>query len=209
MSKAVLKSIRPNWCEKIVNEEKTIEVSKTRPKIETPFKCYIYCTSVKHIPLIKYVGLYRGTGGRIDEWQGKVIGEFICDGIEIFEYVDKLFKYGAVDSDIKWDGYEDSIVFYNVEISTLRATCLTEEELLKYGRSTLFLYGWHITYLKIYDIPKELSEFYLAKDCKDYHGGYSGCDDFCGVAENNDCRCGHKRLTRPPQSWCYVEELNG
>lgn len=42
MSKAVLISIRPKWCEKIVSGEKTIEVRKTRPKMETPFKCYIY-----------------------------------------------------------------------------------------------------------------------------------------------------------------------
>lgn len=44
MSKAVMISIRPKWCEKIVNGEKTIEVRKTRPKLETPFKCYIYET---------------------------------------------------------------------------------------------------------------------------------------------------------------------
>ena len=44
MSKAVLISIRPEWCEKIINGQKTIEVRKTRPKMDTPFKCYIYCT---------------------------------------------------------------------------------------------------------------------------------------------------------------------
>lgn len=40
MSKAVLISIRPKWCEKIINGDKTIEVRKTRPKLDTPFKCY-------------------------------------------------------------------------------------------------------------------------------------------------------------------------
>ena len=44
MSKAVMLSIRPKWVEKIANGEKTIEVRKTRPKLDTPFKCYIYCT---------------------------------------------------------------------------------------------------------------------------------------------------------------------
>lgn len=44
MSKAVLISIRPKWCEKIISGEKTIDVRKTRPKMNTPFKCYIYCT---------------------------------------------------------------------------------------------------------------------------------------------------------------------
>lgn len=41
---AVLISIRPKWCEKIISGEKTIEVRKTRPKMDTPFKCYMYCT---------------------------------------------------------------------------------------------------------------------------------------------------------------------
>ena len=45
MSRAVLISIRPKWCEKIINGEKAIEVRKTRPNLKTPFKVYIYCTS--------------------------------------------------------------------------------------------------------------------------------------------------------------------
>lgn len=34
--KAVLISIRPKWCEKIASGEKTVEVRKTKPKLETP-----------------------------------------------------------------------------------------------------------------------------------------------------------------------------
>ena len=58
MSKAVLISIRPEWCEKIINGQKTIEVRKTRPKMDTPFRCYIYKCG-----------------------NGKVVGEFLCDQI--------------------------------------------------------------------------------------------------------------------------------
>ena len=58
MSKAVLISIRPEWCEKIINGQKTIEVRKTRPKMNPPFKCYIYKCG-----------------------NGKVNGEFVCDEI--------------------------------------------------------------------------------------------------------------------------------
>lgn len=61
--KAVLISIRPKWVEKIVSGEKTLEVRKTRPKLETPFKCYIYCTGVKRSPLGEYVEVHRKTGG--------------------------------------------------------------------------------------------------------------------------------------------------
>ena len=58
MSKAVLISIRPEWCQKIMDGQKTIEVRKTRPKMNPPFKCYIYKCG-----------------------NGKVIGEFLCDEI--------------------------------------------------------------------------------------------------------------------------------
>lgn len=44
MNKAVLISIQPEWCDLIVRGKKTIEVRKTRPRQETPFKAYIYCT---------------------------------------------------------------------------------------------------------------------------------------------------------------------
>lgn len=71
--KAVMISIRPEWCEKIASGEKTVEVRKTRPKIEPPFKCYIYCT----------VG--DGAAGDIlpnsGVTCGKVIGEFVCHWI--------------------------------------------------------------------------------------------------------------------------------
>lgn len=35
MSKAVLISIRQKWCQKIMAGQKTIEVRKTRPKLDT------------------------------------------------------------------------------------------------------------------------------------------------------------------------------
>ena len=68
MSKAVMLSIHPRWVQKIANGEKTIEVRKTRPKLDTPFKCYIYCTQS---------GVALGAWGK----HGKVIGEFTCDRI--------------------------------------------------------------------------------------------------------------------------------
>ena len=97
MSKAVLISIRPEWCEKIMTGQKTIEVRKTRPKMDTPFKCYIYCTQSADMLWIlkererslhpdkiadvfkaaKCGGAYRGNG--------KIIGEFVCD--DIFERI--------------------------------------------------------------------------------------------------------------------------
>ena len=66
--KSVMLSIRPKWCEKIASGEKTIEVRKTKPKLETPFKCYIYCTNS---------GVATGMRGK----HGKVVGEFTCNTV--------------------------------------------------------------------------------------------------------------------------------
>lgn len=60
MSKAVMLSIRPEWCEKIASGEKTIEVRKTRPKkLKNPFKCYIYCTQGRDARRLRELGELR------------------------------------------------------------------------------------------------------------------------------------------------------
>lgn len=71
--KSVLISIQPKWCELIANGKKTIEIRKTMPKIETPFKCYIYCTKKFY---------KKGDGYFQGKYCGKVIGEFVCDKIQ-------------------------------------------------------------------------------------------------------------------------------
>ncbi len=167
--KSVLISIRPEWCELIVSGEKTLEVRKTRPKMEMPFKCYIYRTKgkVKHILNGKWFNMPAG---------GHVIGEFICDTFVI----DKTFGHDAL-----FNG----------------AACMTEIECAVYSCQSP-LYGWHISDLKIYDIPKTLSEFRRPCDNDLY------CER-CGVYRSVTDTCGNSALhtTRAPQSWCYVEEI--
>lgn len=63
--KAVLLSIRPEWCVKILNGEKTVEIRKNRPKLKPPFKCYIYCTKApKKLITIFRDGDVFGDGGK-------------------------------------------------------------------------------------------------------------------------------------------------
>ena len=73
MSKAVLISIQPKWCELIASGKKTVEVRKSRPKIDTPFKVYIYCTKAPK------GWVHIGKNLQLDT---KVIGEFMCKEIE-------------------------------------------------------------------------------------------------------------------------------
>ena len=181
-----------------------------RPKIETPFKCYIYCTkgknrlvSVQKDGDIDYCGeVYRGKtlfikcpqilwNKKCENISGKVIGEFVCDGIYNIEPHD--------------DGYGvNQYTFVGADYDDCK-TGLSFEELKEYLGGNIG-YAWHISELKIYDKPKELYDFRpwceksrktddnleMCCNCKnaffDEDGAFYGCG-----------------LTRPPQSWCYVE----
>lgn len=193
MSKAVMLSIRPKWCEKIANGEKTIEVRKTRPKLDTPFKCYIYCTLPKY-PHEDFIAtdyprpqFYGG---------GKVIGEFTCERIALIAY----------------DGGELSSTT-NAAFSP--ATCLTQSEIIAYIGDEGRCYGWHMSNLRIYDTPRELSEF--TPTCR-YKNDDGSCPsrrvacsyqkyDYNPDGSINLVECG-RTLERPPQSWCYVEAMD-
>lgn len=172
MDKAVLLSIKPVWCGKIVLKEKTVEVRKTKPEIsKPPFKCYIYCT--KERSKMGWLRIVPGKG-----WQrldGTVIGEFVCD-------------------DIRRIGPEYCVVKEDIE-SAIAGSCLTIPQVKNYAgwkpglsyADLKDLYSWHISDLKIYDIPRKMEEF-------------------TGLQRT---RFGMRpvEVRRPPQSWCYVEEL--
>jgi predicted transcriptional regulator len=145
MSKAVLISIRPKWVEKIANGEKTIEVRKTRPKLETPFKCYIYCTLPKY-PHEDFIAtnypMPQFYGG------GKVVGEFTCERIVPITY----------------DG---SRLWCPTNAAFSPATCLSQAEIIAYIGDKGRCYGWHISDLVIYDTPHDLGEFERPYECNE------------------------------------------
>ncbi len=192
--RAVLISIRPKWCEKIINGDKTIEVRKTRPKLETPFKCYIYCTKDKHLAFMqnrfgtKLIACMDAetaipVGGAVGN--GKIIGEFTCD--RIYE----LAPLNHAPDDVE------------------KQACLTREEIVNYLKGTG--YGWHIFDLEIYDQPKELNEFRFPPElyCEKERCGSCPCDQAADVNGEYSFDCEWKRpLTRAPQSWCYVEDVH-
>lgn len=192
---AILLSTKPEWVAKICHEvgrtkdnipiyEKRIEVRKGKPD-KLPCKVYIYCNKSDKNIVNK-------------DWSGKVIGEFICNRIDVFT----PSEYG--------------IMFKR--FSALHETCLTVAEMRKYANEKP-VYGWHIANLKIYDNPKELHEFY--KPCADkyeyceycefgikiippdeeeyalYHGGQY--EYFNMICTNY--------VKRAPQSYMYVREL--
>lgn len=203
MSKAVLISIRPKWCEKICSGEKTIEVRKTSPKLETPFKVYIYCTAemvgydelwVLDAPsrekyLITAVCAYLQRAEGASKGNRKVIGEFICDRIYELETKAPGGSYYVKG--------EDQPTTNDVA----RQSCLTLKDMHEYLKSKDG-YGWHISELKIYDAPKELIEFHTWKKCKSC--SKSGYESTACIYDEN-CMI-PAAITKAPQSWGYVEE---
>lgn len=201
--KSVMLSIKPKYCELIAAGKKTIEVRKTRPKIETPFKCYIYCTKEKYNGRFLHTSDKNGcllfwlnendcTIFRYPEntsytayvCNGKVIGEFVCD---------EIYQYTTCDA-------KDGVDISDGEMT--RMSCLTKGEIKNYELSPgLFgVFGWHISDLVIYDEPKELNEF------KKYNREWWYAD--LGLAKRDCPECQNEEcfLTHPPQSWCYVED---
>lgn len=187
--KAVLLSIRPNWCKLIWSGMKTVEVRKTLPKLETPFKVYIYCTGhdgwVMKLPK-----------AGVKKMDSRVIGEFTCDKIDKIVHVGTMMDINI----LTLDGW------YKPADALLQAACLTEAQAEKYLKGGDG-YCWHISDLKIYDRPKSILDFHRAVDKTELW-----CEK-CAVGGKKGTACAFcygldgLRIRRPPQSWCYVEEL--
>ena len=195
MSKAVLISIRPKWCELIASGEKTIEVRKTRPKLETPFKCYIYCTKPS-FPHEDFFVFDAGTDkAKTFYGGGKVIGEFVCDKIDAYEY-----EY-CTHPEIGMD-YDCGDNWFCIDDADLEKACLTYKEFRDYAGNK-DVYGWHISNLVIYDEPKRIFDF-VRPACERVSDCGAGCSYWCGSLRR--CMRNYTVLF-PPQSWMYVEEL--
>ena len=120
------------------------------------------------------------------EGAGAVVGEFVCDSVV-------------------------TMICAKIDVKKCRAlpkcerysagTCLTAKELYEYSKGDT-LYGLHITAPKWYNTPKALSEF--RKPDEPFHtveinenGNVGFCDGYIDG----------EPITRPPQSWMYVEEI--
>lgn len=210
--KAIMKSVSPRICEKVANGDCTILVSKTAPKCEVPFKGYIYTTKKKHLIAIFKKGEYIFSDdhsfGKFDEnifvkdnhrWQGKVIGEFVCDKVFLLH----PYTYDGGNADLRHRKLIQTFEGSSKGNEILAATCLTQDEMFDYIGAGNYGYGLHISDLKIYGKPKELSEFYTKKTCNSCKkSGYEST----ACMYDEDCKV-PMPITSAPSNWCYVEEL--
>lgn len=196
--KAVMKSVSTQICEKVTCGDCTILVSKTAPECKVPFKGYIYCCKAKsQWRYSDYEGAYENSKGEIVYAQQHIIGEFMCDEIIEWQY-DKGHQYYV-------DYPDDCTSYFPYLKCHSEATGLKCSEIEKLGKGKP-LYGLHISDLKIYDKPKELSEF--ERPCT-YKGICYSCERFRpnGIPLPAPYGFCETKITRAPQGWCYVEEL--
>lgn len=116
MSKAVLMSIKPQYCEMIFRGEKDIEIRKRAPKLKPPFKVYVYCT------LDPKYNLYIRTNKGDLTINGFVIGEFVCDRIIVDKTLghDELFNAAACLTPAEAAAYCTTPEIYGLHISRPR-----------------------------------------------------------------------------------------
>lgn len=225
--RSVMLSIKPEYCELIASGKKTIEVRKTKPKIQTPFKCYIYCTKSKSHYASGHIGraddeLHKLPNGQIKFGSsielmlhndftastflnGKVIGEFVCKHITDIQVLNKGLFTG---------GYPNGNCTLVVQNSAL-----TPKDIKEYANGKEWVYGWQISDLKIYDKPKTLADFrkpcispempycplckvgyeYISETEAEIYRVDGGC--------YTEWRC-LNWMRKPPQSWCYVQEVS-
>lgn len=213
---AIMISIQPQWVEKILRGEKTIEIRKTKPKIELPCKVYIYCTKGQELwgdgtgetwhgidenEDMKLVHELNPTLARLN---GKVVAEFTLNRADEFS----VFENGSVQY---WNSY------------SLEKSCLTYDQIAKYiGYNKKYGYrngyAWFIDNLIIYDKPKNIKEFKrpcicpqmpYCPGCEVGYESISESEQECYRAFG-ECETEWVCLNfmkKPPQSWCYVEAI--
>ena len=145
--KSVLLSVKPELAQRVIEGRQKILLKMSQPRIETPFKCYLYCKHGKLLSFSKHAGFsfvadcspFITTEKWLNEpgqLNGRIFGEFVCEFVRKVNVPMTYIEYIA-------DPKIDEILF---EANVRKAW-------------PGIYYVWHITDFKLYDELKELSEF--------------------------------------------------
>lgn len=151
---SVLRSIKPYWLYLILIGKKKIEAAKNYPVRDDWDKtCYFYCSkdlrSFKRIP------------EEDKKWMSKYLGTIACKVVVPDIYCVLTFP----------EMFAGHPLFHT---HSIRAACLTNEEVLEYSNGKT-VFGWLLKQLDKFDAPLELGSF-----------------------------VNHRGVKKAPQSWCYI-----
>lgn len=102
-----------------------------------------------------------------------------------------------------------------IEIQDIKKSCIPKSELNSYAEYAPELFAWHISDLKVYDVPRDLDEFsrfgFFGMGRSNCVCGNWRCENYepsDSYMEPPTCKIEGCSIYRPPQSWFYVEELH-
>lgn len=179
----VLASLKPYYYYLIGEKIKTLEIRKSGLK-NLPQDVLFYMSkdekSFAKIPK-EFQEKYR-------KHFGKVGIEFTCDKSICLDYYPQDYT--------GMPGKFSEII--------CKESCLSYNEIMAYKKEKL-AYGWHISNLKVYGEPKELSEFKIScnRNCNRKNPCCYCCNRFTGKPWDI---C-NSTITRPPQSYMFVKEV--
>ena len=187
--KEIMISIQPKYVAGILNGKKIMEIRKTTPKCDLPIDVYIYCTKGKPkiLDAKKRLEDYLNERYYSEECvlNGKVVSKFTLNKVEEIKCLPNTYQYETPNRNM---------------LSLIKSACLDVGTLDDYLNRKIG-YAWHIDNLEIFDKPKELYQFYGMKKAK------SCLECMIGVPSKFCKNClVPARLTKAPQSWCYVEK---
>ena len=192
----VLASLKPYYYYLVGEGIKTIEVRKNMPKASDWDNEVLFYMSKDEKSFAKIPKEFQE---KYRKHFGKVGMQFICNKVDEYNFHNGLTEFNSMGLPSRIYGS------YLIFADDYKSMCLSYDEVKNYGKGKT-LYGWHISDLKIYDRPRELSDFYreCKKPCKPNKGKI-----LCITTKSlkmNGCN-GKIPLTRAPQSWQYIEDL--
>ena len=175
---SILLSINKPHTDNIKALIKKIEVRKSKPNCELPFKGFIYET--KH------------NGGC-----KKVIGEFICD--EIYHIKNYGTRFSINNDERLTNGVARASCLNFDDMKNY----LKDKDGYAWHITDLVIYE---TPKELTEFKTKCREYGSDNpNCTECNYYISG---MCYEYDESDCGCnGLKPITRPPQSWCYVKEI--
>lgn len=191
----ILASIKPYYYYLIAEGIKKIEVRKSALK-NLPQDIAFYMSKDER----SFAKIPKEFQEKYRKHFGKVGMRVVCDKIDSLQKrgIDNNFDYCYLSLN-EW-GNDDIAV----EITDIKKSCISKADLNKYGANVQWLYAWHISDLKIYGKPKELSEFRKS--------GFMTEEEWLfNLYPNTHCHyeawAKKFEITRPPQSYMFVEEV--
>lgn len=217
--KALLLSLSPFLCEKIIQGEKHLDLRQKKPNLTVPFKCYLYelqgnkynwnvkAETIANNDEDRYLDCKRGAPEIKRTKNGtpyfsygrmSVIGEFVCDRIEDYQYDSRFTKLSRPE------------LCQHVKEQVSAAERKQVEDLVW---DNGLKYGLHISDFVVYDVPKPLEDFRMI--CAEWEKGKFAyrCHHCRHYVRNDADMCsqcnveGEMPVSTVPKSFLYVVPL--